>query len=135
MARAEVLVKPLKHHFGEEDILSQLARCRYLGMQLPEARHGFAVEHGPRRASGMEVVRRLVVEVELVVLEAAEQLLDVALQMEERRRLGSAVHAMWRKLPVAAKASRRCSSWRSPSFSKTSPASNRRTSLVPRFRL
>ena len=68
-------------------------------MQLPEVRDGFAVHHRARRAAGMEVRRRLIVEVQHLMLEGRQQRFDVALHVEEGVRLRSGVNALrrWRR--------------------------------------
>src|ERR1039458_4305983 len=63
-------------------------------MQLPKAGKGLAVHRRARRAAGMEVRRRLIVEVQLLMLEGRKQLFDVALHVEERVRLRQRVDAL-----------------------------------------
>src|ERR1039457_3579010 len=63
-------------------------------MQLPKAGKGLAVHRRARRATGMEVLRYLIVEFQLLMLEGRKQLFDVALHVEERVRLRWRVDAL-----------------------------------------
>src|ERR1019366_10051840 len=81
-----------------EDILPQLARGRYLGMQLSKARHGLAIEHRPRRAAGMKILRDVCIEIQRAVLKARQQLLQVSLEMKDRDWLRLAVQSQRRQL-------------------------------------
>src|SRR5450755_707032 len=91
-------VETVEQHFSEEDVLAQLACGCYLRMQLSQASDGLAIEHGPRRASGMEVRRSFVVEVEIVALKTRQQLLQISLEMEERDWLRVAVQTQRRQI-------------------------------------
>ena len=79
-----MLVQPLQHYFGKEHVLAQLSCSCDFGMQLAEIRYGLPVEYSTRRTPGMVICRRLVVEVEVLVLEGRQQLLDITLDMEKR---------------------------------------------------
>src|ERR1035438_4838735 len=63
-------------------------------MQLPKAGEGLAVHHRARRAAGVEVLRYLIVEFQLLMLEGRKQIFDVALHVEERARLRQRVDAL-----------------------------------------
>ena len=91
-SRSECLYRRSSSTSAMKTSWRSLRAAAIVGMKLPEARHGFAVEHGARRAPGMEVRRRHRVEVQGLVLKRREQIFDVALHVEEGVRLGRAMN-------------------------------------------
>src|SRR5207253_11088617 len=77
-----VFVQPIEVKLGNKQILPQLAPSG-VRMNLPELGHSCAIHHRARRTSGVVVLRRVRVVVEGIELKPAEQILDIALDVEK----------------------------------------------------